>query len=81
MLINRMKPSSSRREFFQTVTGGFMGGALLSLLERETLAAPLQPHFAPKAKSVIHLFMNGAEPDGFVRPQAGTGPAARAVVF
>ena len=54
-----MKPSSSRREFFQTVTGGFMGGALLSLLERETLAGPLQPHFAPKAKSVIHLFMNG----------------------
>ena len=30
-----MKPSSSRREFFQTVTGGFMGGALLSLLERD----------------------------------------------
>ena len=54
-----MKPSSSRREFFQTVTGGFMGGALLSLLERETLAAPLQPHFASKTKSVIHLFMNG----------------------
>ena len=54
-----MKSSSSRREFFQTVTGGFMGGALLSLLEREGYAMPLQPHFAPKAKSVIHLFMNG----------------------
>ena len=54
-----MKPSSSRREFFQTVTGGMMGGALLSLLEGEGRAAPLQPHFQPKAKSVIHLFMNG----------------------
>ena len=54
-----MKPSSSRREFFQTVTGGFMGGALLSLVERDGYATPLQPHSAPKAKSVIHLFMNG----------------------
>ena len=49
----------SRRDFFQTVTGGFMGGALLSLFEREALAAPLQPPFVPRAKSVIHLFMNG----------------------
>ena len=49
----------SRRDFFQTVTGGFMGGALLSLLERDALATPLQPHFVPHAKSVIHLFMNG----------------------
>ena len=51
--------TTSRRDFFQTVTGGFMGGALLSLLEPEALAAPLQPHFSPRAKSVIHLFMNG----------------------
>ena len=49
----------ARRDFFSSVSGGMMGGALLSLLEGEAEAAPLQPHFAPKAKSVIHLFMNG----------------------
>ena len=36
-----------------------MGGALLSLFEGRTQAAPLQPHLEPKATSVIHLFMNG----------------------
>jgi len=57
--MNATSHGTSRRDFFQTVTGGFMGGALLSLLEPEALAAPLQPHFSPRAKSVIHLFMNG----------------------
>ena len=50
----------SRRDFFSSVSGGIMGGALLSLLEGEAeAAAAQQTHFAPTAKSVIHLFMNG----------------------
>ena len=49
----------SRRDFFSSVSGGIMGGALLSLLEGEAEAAAQQTHFAPTAKSVIHLFMNG----------------------
>jgi len=57
--VNAPNHATSRRDFFQTVTGGFMGGALLSLLEPEALATPSQPHFSPRAKSVIHLFMNG----------------------
>ncbi|REK12574.1 MAG: DUF1501 domain-containing protein, partial [Planctomycetota bacterium] len=62
----------TRRAFFEHVGAGFAGMALASLLENELLAttsepatAPptdlvaRQPHFAPRAKSVIHLFMNG----------------------
>ncbi len=65
-----MTNSLSRRGFFQTVSGGIYGAALTYLLGRDLLAAedvdrplldlkPRAPHFAPKAKSVIHLFMNG----------------------
>ena len=54
-----MQNQATRRDFFQTVSGGIMGGALLSLFEGRTQAAPLQPHLEPKATSVIHLFMNG----------------------
>src|SRR5262245_66513634 len=58
----------SRREFFTDAFGGFGALALTSLL-RETRGAdtprspdplaPKKPHFAPKAKSVIFLFMAG----------------------
>ena len=62
-----------RRGFFDRVAGGVYGAALASLLGQDLhgateLAAegnppvdlrPRSPHFEPKAKAVIHLFMNG----------------------
>src|SRR5262245_19892722 len=60
--------SITRRTFFRTMSGGIYGAALAHLLGRETAAhaadspADLKPrpaHFPAKAKSVIHLFMNG----------------------
>jgi hypothetical protein len=57
----------SRRSFFRTCAGGIETLALASLLERDGLAgvvadplAPKAPHFAPHAKNVICLFMEGA---------------------
>ncbi|HAB16054.1 MAG TPA: DUF1501 domain-containing protein [Verrucomicrobiales bacterium] len=61
----------SRREFLQRAGGGFGMLALTSLLQRDGLLAanpatalanplaPKQPHFAPRARSVIFLFMSG----------------------
>lgn len=59
----------TRRELFQRCGMGFGGMMLGQLLSGVTTAgpqiaqtnplAPRQPHFAPKAKRVIHLFMNG----------------------
>ena len=64
----------TRRDFFSRIGDGIHGAALASLLGSDLLApnsamadetrqvfdlAPRQPHFEPKAKSVIHLFMNG----------------------
>ncbi len=62
----------SRRDFLGSITGGFGALALEALLQREARAAapalkidpinpflPRAPHFAPKAKSVIFLFMVG----------------------
>jgi hypothetical protein len=61
----------SRRELFERVPGGIYATALASLLARDrpSLAVdsssipadlkPRKPHFPAKAKSVIHLFMNG----------------------
>ncbi len=68
------QPTHSRRSFFERVGAGMTGMALASLLNDEfcrafasespppvvptdLLARP--PHFEPRAKSVIHLFMNG----------------------
>jgi hypothetical protein len=57
----------SRRSFFRSCAGGIETLALASLLERDGLAgvvadplAPKAPHFAPHAKNVICLFMEGA---------------------
>jgi hypothetical protein len=53
----------SRRSFFRSCAGGIETLAVASLLEREGLADPLTPkapHFAPHAKNVICLFMEGA---------------------
>lgn len=52
-----MRPQT-RRDFLDSLSTGLGGIAFASLLQRETVAAtPL--HFAPKAKRVIQLFMNG----------------------
>jgi hypothetical protein len=58
-------PTLTRRGFFQGMAGGIGGAALLHLLGRDLAAAtpsdlkPRAPHFSSKARSVIHLFMNG----------------------
>jgi hypothetical protein len=56
----------SRRGFFRRFGTGVCGAAIASLLDRDGVAGPRifdvrakQPHFEPKAKAVIHLFMNG----------------------
>jgi hypothetical protein len=48
----------TRREMLLTCANGFGGLALASLLSDEAKAAPF-PNFAPKAKSVIFLYMDG----------------------
>src|SRR5437660_6804571 len=60
-----------RRGFFHRVSGGTVGAALTYLLgqdilrgaappaDRPTDLKPRKPHLAAKARSVIHLFMNG----------------------
>ena len=48
-----------RRDFLRRCGMGFGGLALGGLLSHNASAAPLIPHFAPKAKRVVHLFMNG----------------------
>ena len=56
----------SRRRMLQSAAGGFgtigLAGALQSagLLSRASAADAYQPHFAPRAKRVIFLMMNGA---------------------
>lgn len=47
----------SRREFLQRCGMGMGGLALAPLLQAQ--AGEVEPHFAPKAKRVVHLFMNG----------------------
>src|SRR5262245_10139424 len=60
----------TRRGFFHRVSGGICGAALAYLYGQDLLAnseagnrnadlKPRAPHFNPKARSVIHLFMNG----------------------
>lgn len=62
------KNQTSRRRFFGSMADGLCGAALTSLFSRDLFAdaapriydlKPRRPHFEPKAKSVIHLFMNG----------------------
>jgi hypothetical protein len=68
-------PTPSRRSFFQHVGAGIFGTALWELLQAESRSSESsnagpsgvevpnlrarQPHLPAKAKSVIHLFMNG----------------------
>ncbi len=61
-----MRSSASRRQFFTSAGAGLGGVALASMLQSEEATATEswappngKPHFAPKAKSVIWLFMAG----------------------
>ena len=77
----------TRRDFFSSVANGVHGAALASVLGQELYGAgfdlaPKQPHAAPKAKSVIHLFMNGGpsqvdlfDPKPTLKRLAGTAPS------
>jgi hypothetical protein len=49
----------TRRRFFRMSTAGVGSVALGSLLSRQAGAQEIAPHFAPKAKHLIYLFMNG----------------------
>lgn len=57
---------ASRRQFFRTCGAGLGTTALAHLLQQDGYGAtagplaPKVPHFAPKAKNVIYLFMEGA---------------------
>lgn len=55
-------PSTNRRAFLQSGLG-FGSLALNAMLQREAMGGPAslngQPHFAPRAKSVIWMFMRG----------------------
>ena len=54
-------PLPSRRRFLQTAGSGFGALALASLLHEQSAGQERAraPHFAPKVRSVIWLFMNG----------------------
>ncbi len=57
-------PAVDRRAFLARCGMGLGAAALWNLLAHDTIAAPLQgilkaPHFAPKAKRIIYLFMSG----------------------
>src|SRR5574341_808491 len=69
----RYQPFANRRDFLKKAGAGFGLLALADLLQAEGLLAgesdtartldpmaPRAPHYAPKAKSIIWLFMEGA---------------------
>jgi len=59
---NNFAKPMDRRGFFKMGGAGLGGLALSSMLNPEAMAADIQkqlPHFAPKAKRIIFLFMNG----------------------
>lgn len=57
----------SRRQMIHALGGGLGSLALANLLATPARAAEREPHFRPRAKRVIHLFMNGGPfgPDFF----------------
>lgn len=63
MTVEHFKSIQSRRRFFRECAGGIGTAALANLLASDGLAsdplAPRKPHFSPKAKNVIFLFMEG----------------------
>jgi hypothetical protein len=92
------RKKDTRRDFFSTIADGLHGTALASILGAELFSAnpamadssasqvfdlsPKKPHFAPKAKAVIQLFMNGGpsqvdlfDPKPTLTRLAGTAPS------
>src|SRR5437588_2567265 len=76
----------SRRRMIQAIGGGFGLLGLTSLLSPPAAAAALSsgriPHFRPRAKRVIHLFMNGGpfgpdlfDPKPAINANAGQRPS------
>jgi hypothetical protein len=67
MDLQQFRTIQSRRSFFRECVGGIGAIALAQLLERDGRGAaveqnplaPRKPHFAPKAKNVIFMFMEG----------------------
>lgn len=57
--MNEFRRSLSRRDALCSLGAGFGGLALADLLRADAAGAPTAPHFAPRAKSVIFLFMSG----------------------
>ncbi len=53
-------PRLSRRQLLARAANGFGAMAAAALLGRTADAAPRLPHFTPRARSVIFLFMEGA---------------------
>jgi hypothetical protein len=49
----------TRRRMMQATGGGLGFLGMANLLAQDSAAGGSQPHFAPRAKRVIHLFMNG----------------------
>lgn len=80
--------SVSRRQLLQSLGGGLaMVGAAQMMSATGSAAGPLQPHFPPKAKRVIHLFMNGGpfqadlfDPKPALVKYAGQRPASADLV-
>ncbi len=73
-------PNLSRRQLLQALGAGLGALGAAPLLSAESLAA--QTHFPPRAKRVIHLFMNGGpyqadffDPKPMVEKFAGQRPA------
>ena len=58
----RTEPSCTRRRFVGSLCGGLASVGLAGMLQESLAAAgprPIGPHFAPRAKQVIFLFMTG----------------------
>lgn len=55
----RLSPRFTRREMLKTSATGFAWLALSGLMQQRAFGAPIAPHFAAKAKSIIFLFMDG----------------------
>ena len=87
-----MPNSTTRRNFFSSFANGLHGAALATLFSRDLFASDSSPHvfdlkskpshFPGKAKSVIHLFMNGGpsqvdlfDPKPTLKRLAGSAPS------
>jgi len=59
--IMRRSPLANRREFLRTAAHGMGAWALSDLMASDGIAAGgmVAPHFAPKAKNIIYMFMGG----------------------